>query len=86
MIEERFYINLNLIKHCKQNLSKYDFIIVSAISPLKQTRKQAKKIFGICYKEIYIYANNDHVSHHDLTLVGDNVYITYTTTYMNIGQ
>ena len=24
----------------------------------------------------YIYANNDHVSHHDLTLVGDNVLLT----------
>ncbi|MEC9209561.1 MAG: aryl-sulfate sulfotransferase [Bacteroidota bacterium] len=35
----------------------------------------------------YIYANNDHVSHHDLTLIGDNVLLTAyekkTTTELN---
>lgn len=35
-------------------MKKYDFIIVSVISPLKKTRIKAKKIFGSNYYEVFL--------------------------------
>ena len=37
--------NYEIIKFVKKNLKKYNYIIVSVISPLKITRKYSKKIF-----------------------------------------
>ena len=47
--------NLKIIKYVKKFLKKYQFIIVSAISPILKTRKIAKKNFGSNYFEIYLY-------------------------------
>ena len=48
--------NLRIISYCKKKLNKYDFIIVSVISPLKKTRSFANKIFKENYFEIYLFA------------------------------
>ena len=49
--------NLQIINYCKKNNIKYDYILVSVISPLKKTRKYAYKIFKDNYFEIYVFAN-----------------------------
>lgn len=49
--------NLQIINYCKKNTIKYDYILVSVISPLKKTRKYAYKIFKDNYFEIYVFAN-----------------------------
>ena len=49
--------NLQIIDYCKKSLDKYDYIIVSVISPLKKTRKYAYKIFKQNYFEIYLFAS-----------------------------
>ncbi len=49
--------NLQIIKYIKKNFEKYDYILVSVISPLKKTRKYAYKIFKQNYYEIYVYAS-----------------------------
>ena len=48
--------NLKIIECCKDNYFKYDFILVSVISPLKKTRGFAYKIFKENYFEIFVYA------------------------------
>lgn len=47
--------NYNIISYCQSLLKKYDFIIVSVISPLQETRKKAKEIFKKDYLEIFLY-------------------------------
>ena len=42
--------NLHVIDYCKKKFNRYDYILVSVISPLKKTRKYAYKIF----KENYL--------------------------------
>ena len=49
--------NLKIINYCKKNFNKYDYIIVSVISPLKKTRIRAYKIFKQNYFEIHIFAS-----------------------------
>lgn len=49
--------NLNVINYIKKNLEKYDYILVSVISPLKKTREYAFKIFKQNYYEVYVYAS-----------------------------
>ncbi len=49
--------NLKIISFCKKNFHKYDFILVSVISPLKKTRFIANKIFKKNYFEIYVFAS-----------------------------
>ena len=49
--------NIAIINLCKKIKDKYDFIIVSAISPLRYTRNIAKKYFGDKYLEFLIKAN-----------------------------
>ena len=46
--------NLLIINSIKKIMKKYDFIIVSVISPLKKTRIKAKKIFGSNYYEVFL--------------------------------
>ena len=46
--------NLLIINSIKKIMKKYDFIIVSVISPLKKTRIKAKKIFGSSYYEVFL--------------------------------
>ena len=48
--------NLSIINFCKKNIDKYDFIIVSVMSPLRFTKEKALKILGSKYKEFYIKA------------------------------
>jgi len=49
--------NLHIIDFCKKNFTKYDFIIVSVISPLKKTRRYASQVFKENYFEIYVFAS-----------------------------
>jgi len=49
--------NLQIIDYCKKNFKKYDYILVSVISPLKKTREYANKIFKTDYFEIYVFAS-----------------------------
>ena len=43
--------------YCKKKFDRYDYILVSVISPLKKTRKYAYKTFKENYFEIYIFAS-----------------------------
>ena len=45
--------NISIIQNIYR-IKKYDFIIVSVISPLKKTRLIAKKTFGKSYFEIFV--------------------------------
>ena len=49
--------NLQIINFCKKNFLKYDYILVSVISPLKKTRQYAQKVFKSNYYEIFIFAS-----------------------------
>lgn len=49
--------NLRIIHYVKKKISKYDFIIVSVISPLKKTRNFAKNIFKINYFEVNVHCS-----------------------------
>ena len=49
-----FINNLSIIKHVNSIKSKYDFVLVSVISPLAKTRTIAKKKFRKNYFEIYV--------------------------------
>lgn len=46
--------NQKIIAFCKQIENDYDFIIVSVISPYKETRNKAREIFGAKYTEIFL--------------------------------
>lgn len=46
--------NLKIINFISKILNKYDFILVSVISPLKKTRLYAKKKFNKLYYEICV--------------------------------
>lgn len=46
--------NYQIISYCQSIFSKYDFIIVSVISPFKETRRKAKTAFGKDYLEIFL--------------------------------
>ena len=49
--------NLQIINFCKKKFNKYDYIIVSVISPLKKTRKYAYKIFKQNYVSLFDFNN-----------------------------
>lgn len=46
--------NYSIIKYIKTFSNRYDFILVSVISPLSKTRRYAKKIFKENYFEIFV--------------------------------
>ncbi len=46
--------NIKIIRFIKKYSKKFDFIIVAVISPLRQTRNKAKKIFKNNYYEVYV--------------------------------
>jgi len=48
--------NLSIIKFCKRNQNKFDYIVVSVMSPLLITRKRAFKEFGSKYNEFFVKA------------------------------
>ena len=53
--KQNIILNNNLIiNFIKKIYNKYDYILVSVISPLLKTRKKAKKIFKENYIEIYV--------------------------------
>ena len=47
--------NNNIISHISSKYLKYNYTIVSVISPLRETRKKALKVFKDNYNEIYVY-------------------------------
>ena len=46
--------NLSIINYIKKIQKRYDFILVSVISPLLITRNRARTKFGVNYFEIYV--------------------------------
>tara|TARA_B100001173_G_C15747978_1_gene445635 strand:+ start:55 stop:570 length:516 start_codon:yes stop_codon:yes gene_type:complete len=46
--------NFKIIEYIFSKKKKYDYILVSVISPLEATRKYAKKIFGNNYYEFFV--------------------------------
>ena len=46
--------NMKIIKHVVSKKKKYDFIIVSVVSPILKTRLLAKKLFKKKYYEVYV--------------------------------
>lgn len=52
--EEILKNNYQIISYCQSIFSKYDFIIVSVISPFEETRRKAKETFGKDYLEIFL--------------------------------
>lgn len=86
--------NLSIINHIKHINSHYDYIIVSVISPLRKTRKLAKKKFGKNYYEIYTKCRLQELVRRDTKnlyekarrkiikdLIGFNSKIKYESTY-----
>lgn len=49
--------NLKIINYISRIKYKYDFILVSVISPLKSTRLKSKKKFNLNYFEIFVSCN-----------------------------
>lgn len=49
--------NISIINHIKKIQDKYNFILVSVISPLRKTRLIAKKKFENNYYEILVFCN-----------------------------
>ena len=49
-----YHNNLQIIKYIKSVINKYDFIIVSVISPLKRSRLFAYKTFKKKYFEVFV--------------------------------
>jgi len=49
--------NLKIINYLEKKITKYDFILVSVISPLKKTRNLAKKIFKKNYFEANVHCS-----------------------------
>jgi len=50
-----FINNQKIISYIKANFKKYDYTIISVISPLRKTRLEAFKTFKENYFEIYLY-------------------------------
>ncbi len=46
--------NIKIINHVKKISKKYDYVLVSVISPLLKTRLKAKKVFKRNYFEIFV--------------------------------
>jgi len=46
--------NYQIISYCQSIFSKYDFIIVSVISPFEETRQKAREAFEKDYLEIFL--------------------------------
>lgn len=51
---------------CAEHGKKYDFVIVSMISPFAQTRSMARKIIGLGYTEVYLKAPLEEVIKRDV--------------------
>ena len=49
--------NISIINYIDKRISKYEYILVSVISPLKKTRILASKKFGRNYYEVYTMCN-----------------------------
>lgn len=46
--------NLGIIEYCQKIKNDYDFLIVAVISPYRQTRDYARRVFGKDYLEIFL--------------------------------
>ncbi len=49
--------NLKIIDYLEKKITKYDFILVSVISPIKKTRNLAKNIFKKNYFEVNVHCS-----------------------------
>ena len=47
--------NIQIINYCESIIKKYDFILVSVISPFLKTRKLARSLFKDNYYEIFVH-------------------------------
>ncbi len=81
--------NMYISKICKNEYQKYDFTIVSVISPYESVRKDIKKIFNndICF--IYVYADIKSLKKRDtkkLYSKADNKEITDLIGYSKLSK
>ena len=51
--------NYSILEECVKTVDKYDFVIVSVISPYEETRRYARKVIKEKYFEIYIKCSLD---------------------------
>lgn len=58
--------NRLIVKLCKKHQAEYDYILVSVIAPFTESRKNARKILGDDYVEIYVKASLDSVIKRDV--------------------
>ena len=49
--------NISIINYINKRICKYEYILVSVISPLRKTRNLARKKFGKNYFEVYTNCN-----------------------------
>jgi len=58
--------NYSIIQECKNNLNKYDFILVSVISPYEKTRQFARNTLGEKgYFEVFVNCSIDELIRRD---------------------
>ena len=58
--------NYSIIQECKENLNKYDFILVSVISPYEKTRQFARNTLGEKgYFEVFVNCSIDELIRRD---------------------
>ena len=58
--------NAGIAEVCFENLSQYDYILVSVIAPFRAVRERNRKVLGDAYHEIYVKASLDQVSARDV--------------------
>lgn len=58
--------NLEIISYCKTAKKGYDFLIVSVISPYRETRSKAREVFGEDYLEVFLNCPLEVVSKNDV--------------------
>lgn len=51
---------------CKENLGKYDFIIVSIISPFRESRENARRILSPHFVEVFVNADLEECVRRDV--------------------
>ena len=57
--------NLSIIELCKEDQPQYDYILVAVISPFEETRKEARRILGEDYYEVYVQTSLNQLINRD---------------------
>ena len=46
---------------CSEKIKSYDYVLVTVITPFENLRREARKLFGSAYKEIYVKSSLEKV-------------------------